>query len=1492
MSAATENFTSSAALLAKYLPQDEQKKLITDLIQNEQYFELENVLHSVDFLPGVIEETAPVVSEKVIEKLSKFVLVTSTDDAGPSSKVSDVTLSYLSEIIKFFPSVFNQLNDFIVGSILLYITNNKFTLFHPAFEAQFVNLVVSSSSIQSAHGNTENKEVDITKLFDFLEKVFLNFENYCNKTLDKLLLLLINCKNDQISTLSSKLTRWRTTSILSYVALDQEMDQFVWSLIPYVLSPTVNENQKPFVKKNTYSVWLRLLMKMFPLVKPKKSSDQQTITNNSKAFCNFLETENYWHLIQFGLSQDSAEIRKISLSILKVTLQACTSVPFYMDLKIENSCIKVHPSKNTNQWKKFTTLYEIVAVDTALNQFKDATQDFLDLFKSSGVSMIEPSWGLIILSTGMKSSMEGVRKYSLQLLFLIQDRAVFHSKLDELQTVFLPCAMIAANFDITSTPETTTQFSCPYGEKFLQFVKDLITSSYSNNGDISANTEQKNNVLDCLLQTLCDFKSSYDPARLYLTLGIYQALLSLSSSFSTTDLLLNNTHIEMLEQAVFKVECEDKLFEMVLQITALKMMCFYNTNIETSSPYQWLSVITSHAKKFGYEFLEYVLEDLREFCVVNFKETNFAASTINSQDTVFSVLAYCLFSEFDRDTFEITPEFLLELSKIDTLPKFNKENLQLITEVYNGNAITTKNDISSLLQAVENVNWNTFQLSQIEQILLSSPFDPPQFSNLVYLYEKVLKESMQYPSLKLEDLLKYYNRVVEHAEKNKHLNSKHKDFWFKTYFQLVQLYIKSNGISDIEELQKIFLVMKKNLRDNGNYLANLEMINICKYLFDKIIVFDSKYDQIVCDDMRFVLNEIWEIVSCERLVLNQRALHLTFIQTFFHKQMLHRCNSKTVDSSSKHELITNLITNGNQIIDASITRRTLLPLLSKQLLNYVTSNAEKSENHIWLIELFKHGMLTCPADANVYKFKELMGTVFDAQFSNEFKYFFPQGLYQHIYGEPEIMGKVSLVGCVLKSSKEFQQALLEDLFSKEVNMFKAIKRNDGNEEMQRIIKWQMATLVLPNADNDILENHVCDQLIPSLINDESSPSCRYYSEWIVAFSIVKKQHDTENKNLTHLMNMFQNENIIDSPVWLVSCVRVLFLIMSYLDDLTLIKQFLTILISHCTSNKPLIRHFCNSLILSVWPKFKDVLHENNELELYQILGKLYEFSKQIQVHGQYRSGDANVWDLFKDLTLTNIFGGLIYKISDHEVPFYIDARYFESKLGSLNLNTSIQLGIDDKSSWLKKRNTKLHHEETMNFKKTILTDTLDASKNSTPLQTKSGAWNLVFDVDNKKSNANIERSDLIVMASLVDKPPNLGGICRLCDVLGCGLLTVDDIKVKSHPQFKNVAVTADKWMPMEQVKIDEIVEFLTQKKKEGYTLIGLEQTDKSVKLDNNYKFPKKTVIVLGIEAFGIPGYILEHLDLCLEIQQFGVIRSMNIQTATAVICYAYTIQHM
>ncbi|KAK9474853.1 putative trna ribose methyltransferase [Dipodascopsis tothii] len=166
-----------------------------------------------------------------------------------------------------------------------------------------------------------------------------------------------------------------------------------------------------------------------------------------------------------------------------------------------------------------------------------------------------------------------------------------------------------------------------------------------------------------------------------------------------------------------------------------------------------------------------------------------------------------------------------------------------------------------------------------------------------------------------------------------------------------------------------------------------------------------------------------------------------------------------------------------------------------------------------------------------------------------------------------------------------------------------------------------------------------------------------------------------------------------------------------------------------------------------------------------------------------------------------------------------------------------------------------------------------------------------METDKARRAAGVRRGHMTVVASLVDKPPNLGGICRACDVLGVERMTVNDLAVARHPSFVSVAVTADQWLPLEEVPEAGVAAYLRAQKRAGYTLIGLEQTDKSVQLSPALEFPERCVLLLGKEKEGIPTELLLELDFCVEIRQVGVVRSMNIQTATAVVIHAYSSQH-
>lgn len=132
----------------------------------------------------------------------------------------------------------------------------------------------------------------------------------------------------------------------------------------------------------------------------------------------------------------------------------------------------------------------------------------------------------------------------------------------------------------------------------------------------------------------------------------------------------------------------------------------------------------------------------------------------------------------------------------------------------------------------------------------------------------------------------------------------------------------------------------------------------------------------------------------------------------------------------------------------------------------------------------------------------------------------------------------------------------------------------------------------------------------------------------------------------------------------------------------------------------------------------------------------------------------------------------------------------------------------------------------------------------------------------KKRNAT--EDGLIVVASLIDKIPNLGGLCRSCEIFGVSKYVVSSFNVLHDQQFQNLSVSAHRWVNMMEVlKLDLVISrvgvnlkthlqvpckdlsaFLLTYKSKGYRILGIEQAEDSKNL-NEYTFPKKSLILLG-----------------------------------------------
>eukprot|EP00047_Mylnosiga_fluctuans_P000636 m.197382 g.197382 ORF g.197382 m.197382 type:complete len:1527 (-) comp10088_c0_seq29:7556-12136(-) len=153
------------------------------------------------------------------------------------------------------------------------------------------------------------------------------------------------------------------------------------------------------------------------------------------------------------------------------------------------------------------------------------------------------------------------------------------------------------------------------------------------------------------------------------------------------------------------------------------------------------------------------------------------------------------------------------------------------------------------------------------------------------------------------------------------------------------------------------------------------------------------------------------------------------------------------------------------------------------------------------------------------------------------------------------------------------------------------------------------------------------------------------------------------------------------------------------------------------------------------------------------------------------------------------------------------------------------------------------------------------------------------------------RADVILVASLIEKPTNLGGLCRTSEIFNIAGLVVGTDTVVKNKEFQVLSRTAEKWLPISVVPPPDLAAWLHAKKREGYTVVAAEQTSNSQSLAA-YRFPARTIIVLGREKEGVPVDLIPIMDACIEIPQFGVVRSLNVHVSGALLLWEITRQRI
>ncbi len=150
----------------------------------------------------------------------------------------------------------------------------------------------------------------------------------------------------------------------------------------------------------------------------------------------------------------------------------------------------------------------------------------------------------------------------------------------------------------------------------------------------------------------------------------------------------------------------------------------------------------------------------------------------------------------------------------------------------------------------------------------------------------------------------------------------------------------------------------------------------------------------------------------------------------------------------------------------------------------------------------------------------------------------------------------------------------------------------------------------------------------------------------------------------------------------------------------------------------------------------------------------------------------------------------------------------------------------------------------------------------------------------------LPRHALVVCATLVENPINLGMLCHTTEAFRLEALVLSDLKLAQDRKFRQGAVATHQWQPLIACAPENLSQWLRQQRQRGYTPIALDLQPHAVPLAD-MSFPEQAVLVLGRELTGIPPTVAAACDQAVTIPQYGVVQSLNVQTAAALAIYAY-----
>ncbi|MFN6945667.1 MAG: RNA methyltransferase [Cytophagaceae bacterium] len=150
---------------------------------------------------------------------------------------------------------------------------------------------------------------------------------------------------------------------------------------------------------------------------------------------------------------------------------------------------------------------------------------------------------------------------------------------------------------------------------------------------------------------------------------------------------------------------------------------------------------------------------------------------------------------------------------------------------------------------------------------------------------------------------------------------------------------------------------------------------------------------------------------------------------------------------------------------------------------------------------------------------------------------------------------------------------------------------------------------------------------------------------------------------------------------------------------------------------------------------------------------------------------------------------------------------------------------------------------------------------------------------------NHEKNPVILVLDNVRSLNNVGSAFRTGDAFNINKIFLCGITgTPPNKEINKTALGATETVNWEYR--EDIICLLKELKKDGWKIIAVEQAEGSTYLqDYHYNENDKTCYIFGNEVFGVNDHVMDIVDYCLEIPQFGTKHSLNISVTIGVVLW-------